>query len=74
MFGSKTLDRLSRMLDDAIAGTFQERDYDESKLSRLESRWKQYLASTVLTSEKLRREKENVRASSPTFPTRPRPR
>lgn len=62
MFGSKTLDRLSRMLDDAIAGTFQERDYDESKLSRLESRWKQYLASTVLTGEKLRREKENVKS------------
>lgn len=50
------------MLDDAIAGTFQEGDYDESKLSRLESRWKQYLAPSVLTGENLRREKENVKS------------
>ena len=41
MFGNKTLERLGRMLDDAIAGTFQEGDYDETKLSRQEYRWKQ---------------------------------
>lgn len=61
MFGSKTLNRLTQMLDDAIAGTFREENYDETRLSRLESRWKQYLASTVLAEEKLRREKENVK-------------
>lgn len=61
MFGSKTLNRLTQMLDDAVAGTFREENYDETRLSRLESRWKQYLASTVLAEEKLRREKENVK-------------
>ncbi len=61
MFGAKTLDRVSQMLDDAIAGTFREKNYDETKLSRLESRWKQYLALSVLTEENLRREKENVK-------------
>lgn len=61
MFGTRTLDRVSRMLDDAIAGTFREEDYDETRLSRLESRWKQYLASSTLSEEKLRREKENVK-------------
>nr|WP_305136278.1 HAMP domain-containing sensor histidine kinase [uncultured Schaedlerella sp.] len=62
MFGNKTLERLDRMLDDAIAGTFQEGDYDETKLSRLESRWKQYLAASALSGENLRREKENVKS------------
>ncbi len=62
MFGNKTLERLGRMLDDAIAGTFQEGDYDETKLSRLESRWKQYLAASALSGENLRREKENVKS------------
>lgn len=61
MFGSKTLDRLEQMLDDAIAGTFQEENYDESRLSRLESRWKQYLAASVLAKENLRQEKEKVK-------------
>lgn len=61
MFGTRTLDRVSRMLDDAIAGTFREEDYDETRLSRLESRWKQYLASSTLSEEKLRQEKENVK-------------
>ena len=40
MFGQRTLDRLDRMLDEAIAGTFKESDYDESKLSKVESKWK----------------------------------
>lgn len=61
MFGSRTLNRLTQMLDDAIAGTFREENYDETRLSRLESRWKQYLAASVLAEEKLRREKEHVK-------------
>ena len=61
MFGSRTLNRLDQMLDDAIAGTFQEENYDETRLSRLESRWKQYLAASVLAKENLRQEKEKVK-------------
>lgn len=62
MFGGRTLDRLDRMLDEAIAGTFCEENYDESKLSRLESKWKQYLAASVLAEENMKREKENVKS------------
>lgn len=40
MFGAKTLNHVSQMLDDAISGTFREENYNETKLSRLESRWK----------------------------------
>lgn len=49
------------MLDDAIAGTFREENYDETRLSRLESKWKQYLAASVLAKENLRQEKEKVK-------------
>ncbi len=61
MFGNRTLERLDQMLDDAIAGTFQEENYDETRLSRLESRWKQYLATSMLAKENLRRDKEKVK-------------
>ena len=35
---NKTMKRLEQMLDDAIEGQFQEDNYDETELSRLESR------------------------------------
>lgn len=61
MFGGRALDRLNQMLDEAISGTFEERNYDETRLSRLESRWKQYLGTSVLTEENLRQEKEKIK-------------
>ena len=39
----KVLERLDRMLDDGINGTFEESDYDETQLSKLESKWLRYL-------------------------------
>ena len=39
---NQTMKRLEQMLDEAMEGTFQEVNYDETELSRLESRWKQY--------------------------------
>lgn len=62
MFGRKTLDRVEHMLDEAIAGNFQESDYDETHLSKLESKWKQYLGMSVLTRENMEKEKENVKS------------
>ena len=61
MFGRKTLDRIERMLDDAIAGKFQESDYDETQLSRVESKWKHYLGLSGHLRENLEREKENIK-------------
>ena len=52
MFGGKTLDRLDKMLDEAIAGTFEESDYDETKLSKVESKWKHFLSASVLSKKK----------------------
>lgn len=62
MFGRKTLDRLDRMLDEAVAGNFRESDYDETQLSRIETKWKRYLGLSVLTRENMEKEKESVKS------------
>ena len=41
-----TLERLNQILDDTMNGTFEESRYDESQLSRLESKWMRYLTAT----------------------------
>ncbi|MGF0034362.1 sensor histidine kinase [Bariatricus sp. SGI.154] len=61
MLGRRTLDRLDQMLDEAIAGTFCESDYDESKLSKVEAKWKHFLGTSVISRENLEKEKESVK-------------
>lgn len=62
-FGAgKTLRRLDEMLNDAINGTFEESRYDETELSRLESRWMQYLTSSKMSMEKTKQERKNMKA------------
>lgn len=58
----KTMKRLDEMLTSAMDGTFEESRFDETELSRLESRWKQYVASTQKDVEQIGRERENMRA------------
>ena len=60
MFGSKTIQRLEEMLDSAIEGTFAEKNYDETRLSRLESRWKEFLGSSVLSNKNLGAERHRL--------------
>ncbi|MBO4336491.1 MAG: HAMP domain-containing histidine kinase [Lachnospiraceae bacterium] len=48
------------MLDDALNGTFTESSYDESKLSRLESRWKEFLGTSVLSNQNLEAERHRL--------------
>jgi signal transduction histidine kinase len=60
MFENKTIARLEEMLDAAIDGTFVESDYDESRLSRLESRWKEFLGSSVLSNQNLETERHRL--------------
>lgn len=50
----KTMERLDEMLESAMDGTFEEERYDETELSRLESRWKQYFTSTRHALEETR--------------------
>lgn len=63
MFGrKKQWERLNQMLDDAIRGEFQESRYDETELSKLESKWKQFLESSIVSRENMEREKENIKS------------
>lgn len=62
MFKSKKIfDTLDKMLEDGINGTFIESDYDESRLSSLESKWYRYLTSSKLSEHKINLEKEKIK-------------
>ena len=56
----KLLARLDKMLEDGINGTFSESDYDETKLSKLESKWLRYLTSSKLSAQKTAQEREKL--------------
>lgn len=58
----KTLRRLDEMLEQAINGEFEEERYDETELSRLESKWKQYLTTSKMSMEQLNKNREGMQA------------
>ncbi len=51
---------LNKMLDDAISGEFEEKNFDESELSKLQSKLMRYLTTSSISEKKLREEKENI--------------
>ena len=57
-----TMARLEDMLDDALNGHFDEGDYDESRLSRLEVKWKRFLSSQVTARQKLLEEQGRIKS------------
>lgn len=57
----KTIDRLDEMLEAANTGEFQVRNYDESKLSRLEVKWKRFLETSALSKKKLESEQNKIK-------------
>lgn len=58
----KTLRRLDKMLEQAINGEFEEERYDETELSRLEAKWKQYLTTSKMSMEQLNKNREGMQA------------
>lgn len=58
----KTLKLLDQMLTDAINNTFDESRFDETELSRLESKWKQFLVSSKLSMERIHEERAEIRS------------
>lgn len=50
------------MLDVAMNGDFEEKEYDETKLSRLETKWKRFLNASVLSKEALAQERETLKS------------
>lgn len=62
MLRNRETKKVEQMLDAALAGNFRESDYDESELSRVETKWKRFLSTSALSKENLEKEKENVKS------------
>ncbi len=60
MFKRNEYKILNQMLDDAISGDFKESKFDESELSKIQTKLLRYLNSTTLTAEKLGKEKAQI--------------
>lgn len=56
-----TYDKLNRMLDAAVSGEFEEQDYNESELSKLEVKWKRFLSSSMLSNQNIEKERQAVK-------------
>jgi len=56
----KLLQKLDAMLDEAIAGTFQAQSFDESLLSKIESKMARFLEQSLLKHEQIANEQERV--------------
>lgn len=52
---------LNQMLDDAIAGTFEENCFDESELSKLQTKFMRYLSTASMSEKKIQEEKDNLK-------------
>ncbi|WP_297234269.1 sensor histidine kinase [uncultured Flavonifractor sp.] len=57
-----TIRRLDEMLTSAMDGSFSEQNFDESRLSALESRLARYLTASVLSERNVREQKDQISA------------
>lgn len=57
----KTYDRLNHMIDSAMNGTYDEERYDESELSKLEVKWKNFITASVLSKKKVEEERQSIK-------------
>jgi len=57
----KTIDKIGIMLDKAIDGSFEERVFDESALSSVESKLVRFLSISALSSKNLLAEKDKIK-------------
>ena len=60
MFNRNEYKILNEMLDDAISGDFRESRFDESELSKLQSKLMRYLSSASMSERKLQEEKTRI--------------
>ncbi|MBO7425755.1 MAG: HAMP domain-containing histidine kinase [Clostridiales bacterium] len=58
----RLIDSLTKMLDDAIKGEFNETRFDESSESFLESKLSEYLSNSSLSAQKVEEEKDKIKA------------
>ncbi|MDR2939811.1 MAG: HAMP domain-containing histidine kinase [Clostridiales bacterium] len=62
IYNKKLLQKLDEMLDKAIAGTFEAQSYDESQLSKIESKMARFLEQSRLKQEQAEAERGHVRS------------
>lgn len=60
-FRRNEYEMLNQMLDDAIAGTFEESCFDESELSKLQTKLMRYLSAASMSERKIREEKNSIK-------------
>ncbi len=58
----KTMEAIEKMLDAAIAGSFSESTFDESKLSALETKFAHYLSAAEISSRNVAQEKDRIKS------------
>ena len=61
MFRRKEYEILNQMLDAAMDGTFEENCFDESELSKLQSKLMRYLSSSSMSERKVKEEKDRLK-------------
>lgn len=61
LYVRKIMNSLCEMLEQAIEGNFQEEDFNESKLSAIESKMAQYLSSAETSARKVKLEKDKIK-------------
>lgn len=61
IWGRRNWERLNQMLDEGIRGEFEESKYDESELSKVESKWKRFLQDSAMAKQNLETEKANIK-------------
>ena len=61
IWGRKNWERLNQMLDEGIRGEFEESKYDESELSKVESKWKRFLQDSAMAKQNLETEKAKIK-------------
>lgn len=57
----RTMERLNRMLEDAMRGSFSEAHFDESMFSAMETKLSQYLAASAASGRNLEAEKDKIK-------------
>ena len=57
----KTLDHVEKMLGEAISGEFHEEQFSEDRVSKIESKLADYLASSALSAENVRKDRDKIK-------------
>lgn len=57
----RTMDTIGQMLDAAIEGNYSEKNFDESRLSALETKFADYFSAAVISARNVKMEKDQIK-------------